>query len=112
MLVDTQPIDYENRDTEEVKELTPEEVAQKYQFMSLPQKFENIKDMNPKYGKDLTPDHEEIVSYLMNLLIEQNPEAAEEAKDEEVPIEEPENDEFPEVPEEINSEEEDEDEEE
>ena len=111
MLVDTQPIDFEGKeDSEEPKEINPEEINQKFQFISLPLKFEDIKDMNPKYGEDLNPNHEEIVTYLMNLLVEQNPEAAEEHKEEK--IEEPKDEELPEVPEEIiNSEEEDEDEE-
>lgn len=109
MLVDTQPIDYENKeDSKETQEINPEEIDQKYQFVSLPLKFDMIKDMNPKYGEDLNPNHEELVSYLMNLLVEQNPEAVEEQREE---IEEPKDEELPEVPEEINSEEEDEDEE-
>lgn len=112
MLVDTQPIDYENQDdSEESVEITPEEINQKYQFVSLPLQFDMIKDMNPKYGEDLNPNHEEIVSYLMNLLVEQNPEAAEEHKEDDVEISEPTEDkELPEVPEEIEMEKEDEDE--
>lgn len=111
MLVDTQPIDFEGKE-ETDEEITPEEIKQKFQFVTLPLQYDQIKDMNPKYGEDLETNHEEIMNYLMNLLIEQNPEAAEEHKTEnKVNIEEPVDD-YEEIPEEIISSKEDEDEEE
>ena len=106
MLVDTQPADTMEVDIEpdgtETAEQTiekddkveniPEEtdIATRFDYIKLPNKFEQIKDMFPRYGEDLTPDHEAIMEYLMNLLIEQNPRAAkeksEEAPEEEVPV--------------------------
>lgn len=59
---------------EEVLE-TPE---QRFDFVVLPKSFEEINKLNPRYGEDITPDHEAIMDYLMNCLIEINPEAAEE----------------------------------
>lgn len=92
MLVDTQPIDFEGKEDSD-EEVNPEDLKQKFQFVTLPLQFNQIKDMNPKYGEDLEPNHDEIVSYLMNLLVEQNPEAAEEHKEDKVEIKEPEDEE-------------------
>ena len=58
---------------------TPEE---RFDFVVLPKKFDEINKLNPRYGKDLTPDHEAIMDYLMNCLIEMNPEAAEDVQNE------------------------------
>lgn len=107
MLVDTQPAEEVNVDIEEGEEEIEKplelddnkEIETRFDYVKLPTQFEQIKDMFPRYGEDLTPDHEAIMEYLMNLLIEQNPRAAkereEEPEDEEVeveiePIEEPE----------------------
>lgn len=68
----------EQIDKEEVIE-TPEE---RFDFVVLPKTFDEINELNPRYGKDLTPDHEAIMDYLMNCLIEINPEAVEEIQDE------------------------------
>lgn len=92
MLVDTQPINFEGKEDSN-EEINPEDLKQKFQFVTLPLQFDQIKDMNPKYGEDLEPNHDEIVSYLMNLLVEQNPEAAEEHKEDKVEIKEPEDEE-------------------
>lgn len=92
MLVDTQPINFEGKEDSD-EEINPEDLKQKFQFVTLPLQFDQIKDMNPRYGEDLEPNHDEIVSYLMNLLVEQNPEAAEEHKEEKVEIKEPEDEE-------------------
>lgn len=95
MLVDTQPIDADEP-SETKPSLTPEEIKVKYQFTTLPDKIELIKDMNPKYTEEGNPRHEELIEYLMNLLLEQNPEAAEDINnDEDVDIEEPENEDLP-----------------
>lgn len=58
---------------------TPEE---RFDFVVLPKTFAEINELNPRYGEDLTPDHEAIMDYLMNCLIEIDPEAAEEIQDE------------------------------
>lgn len=77
-------------DNLDVPEVDSEEIKTKYDFVPLPKKMDMIKDMYPKYGEDLNPKHEELIEYLMNLLIEQNPEAAEEVgNDEDVETTEP-----------------------
>jgi hypothetical protein len=74
---------------EEVKS----ELESRFDFVVLPKSFDEINKLNPRYGEDLTPDHEAIVEYLMNCLIETNPEAAEELQNkdletaEEIPAE-------------------------
>lgn len=103
MLVDTQPADTMNvniepdgsetaektlKDSEETNLPDKDiDIATRFDYIKLPVKFEQIKDMFPRYGEDLTPDHEAIMEYLMNLLIEQNPRAAKE-RAEETPEEE------------------------
>ena len=79
-------------DDEEVTEPTEEDTTEdenRFDFVVLPKSFDEINKLNPRYGEDLTPDHEAIMDYLMNCLIEVNPEAAEELQnqDEEVPEE-------------------------
>ena len=64
-------------ETEEKLE-TPEE---RFDFVVLPKTFAEINELNPRYGEELTPDHEAIMDYLMNCLIEMDPEAAEEVQD-------------------------------
>ena len=72
------------------------ELEQRFDFVKLPNTFEEVNKLNPRYGEDLTPDHEAIIEYLMNCLIEINPEAAEELQKEqepeELPVEEPSDD--------------------
>ena len=79
-------------DDEEVTEPTEEDTIEdenRFDFVVLPKSFDEINKLNPRYGEDLTPDHEAIMDYLMNCLIDVNPEAAEELQnqDEEVPEE-------------------------
>lgn len=63
----------------EVEVEEPEtDLEERFDFVKLPGSFEEINKLNPRYGTDLIPDHESIVEYLMNCLIEMNPEAAEE----------------------------------
>ena len=74
------------KETEEDEHKT--ELEQRFDFVKLPNSFEELNKLNPRYGEELTPDHESIVEYLMNCLIEKNPEAAEELQNnEETPIE-------------------------
>lgn len=106
MLIDTKPeehdeveiedevIDVDNVDnsvdkvgdeeTEEVEE-TPEE---RFDFVVLPKKFAEINELNPRYGADLTPDHEAIMDYLMNCLIEVNPDAVEDIVADDIEVDE------------------------
>lgn len=79
-------------DDEEVTEPTEEDTIEdenRFDFVVLPKSFDEINKLNPRYGEDLTPDHEAIMDYLMNCLIEVNPEAAEELQnqDEDTPEE-------------------------
>lgn len=62
-----------------------EEDEDRWKFVTLPKSFEEINKYSPRYGDELTPKHEDLVEYLMNCLIEVNPEAYEElqAKDNE-----------------------------
>ena len=73
--------------TEPAEDTTEDE--NRFDFVVLPKSFDEINKLNPRYGEDLTPDHEAIMDYLMNCLIEVNPEAAEELQnqDEDTPEE-------------------------
>lgn len=72
----------EDEEDKEVEVTSDEEVIetpeQRFDFVVLPKSFDEINKLNPRYGEDITPDHEAIMDYLMNCLIEINPEAAEE----------------------------------
>lgn len=91
--------DSEPTDDVQSEEDKKSELEKRFDFVTLPKSFEEINKLNPRYGEELTPDHEAIMEYLMNCLIEQNPEAAEELQkeqeDEETPIEEPSDEELP-----------------
>lgn len=86
-LITDEPIEMED-DEEDIKEdatdtdvatiETNEEDENRFDFVKLPIKFEEINKLNPRYGTDITPDHQAIMDYLMNCLIEVNPERAEE----------------------------------
>lgn len=66
---------------EEPIEDKSEASEERFDFVVLPKTFAEINELNPRYGEDLTPDHEAIMDYLMNCLIEIDPEAAEEVQD-------------------------------
>lgn len=77
------------------EEEEPEEILEpledRFDYVKIPNRFEEFKTLIPRYGEDLNPDHQAIMDYLMNCLIEIDPEAAEEIKkdaeaDEEVPV--------------------------
>lgn len=81
-----------NIDNKDKKEKEPDnepdvpdntENKDRFDFVKLPQSFNEINKLNPRYGEDLTPDHQAIMDYLMNCLIEINPDAAEELQQEE-----------------------------
>ena len=73
-----EPDEKEEPVEDEEKLETPEE---RFDFVVLPKTFAEINELNPRYGEELTPDHEAIMDYLMNCLIEINPEAAEDVQD-------------------------------
>ena len=90
MLVDTNP------EAEEISEIPVEEGSLKeaafeaiedeeeteepenFDFQVIPNSYDELAKLNPRYGEDLTPDHEKIMEYLMNCLVKKNPERAEE----------------------------------
>lgn len=87
-IIDNIETDEEMKENEEVNpseenEDDKSELEKRFDFIVLPKSFEEINKLNPRYGTDLTPDHEAIIEYLMNCLIEINPEAAEELQKEE-----------------------------
>lgn len=104
MLVDTNP------EAEEISEVPVEEGSLKeaafeaiedgeeteepenFDFQVIPNSYDELAKLNPRYGEDLTPDHEKIMEYLMNCLVKKNPERAEEIQSEKSPedLEEPE----------------------
>ena len=89
MLVDTKPVE----DTEDIEKTpladeitedsTESDISDRFDFVTLPLSFAEINKLNPRWGEGLTPNHEDIVEYLMNCLIEKDPKAAEELKDDE-----------------------------
>ena len=102
MLIDTKPEEINNEveleepiiDNVDLKDGPVEETVegeedietpaeQRFDFVVLPKTFDEINKLNPRYGDELTPDHEAIIEYLMNCLVELNPEAAEELQKEE-----------------------------
>lgn len=98
MLVDTKPEEINNEieleepivnnieeddNIENNDEDKKSELEKRFDFVVLPKSFDEINKLNPRYGNDLTPDHDSIIEYLMNCLIEINPEAAEELQKEE-----------------------------
>lgn len=97
MLVDNKPEEINNdveiekpiaqdikEESEEDEELDNEtEDENRFDFVVLPKSFDEINKLNPRYGEELNPDHEAIMDYLMNCLIEINPEAAEELQNKE-----------------------------
>lgn len=106
MLVDTKPeeinneiepeeplidkVELDDSEEPEVEKPKEEKDEQRFDFVVLPKVFDEINKLNPRYGDDLNPDHEAIIDYLMNCLVEINPEAAEELQKEkeEIPTEE------------------------
>lgn len=68
---------------EDVEIETDDEDENRFDFVVLPKSFDEINKLNPRYGEELNPDHEAIMDYLMNCLIEINPEAAEELQNKE-----------------------------
>lgn len=97
MLVDTNP------EAEEISEVPVEEGSLKeaafeaiedgeeteepenFDFQVIPNSYDELAKLNPRYGEDLTPDHEKIMEYLMNCLVKKNPERAEELQAEKAP---------------------------
>lgn len=72
---------------EEDEEEHKSELEKRFDFVNLPKSLSEINKLNPRYGDELTPDHDAVMEYLMNCLIEVNPEAAEELQNGEENIE-------------------------
>lgn len=86
---DIEPEEIKEDEEEHEDDIEPEETEeeQRFDFVQLPKSFDEINKLNPRYGEEITPDHDAIMSYLMNCLIEVNPEAAEELQSKEEPDE-------------------------
>lgn len=100
MLVDNNPsdeddeaskIDDELPDEEDIKDLSlekTEDIAEddendsedenRFDFIIIPNSYEEFIKINPRYGEELNPDHDAIMEYLMKCLIEKDPDKAEE----------------------------------
>lgn len=100
MLVDNNPsdeddeasnIDDELPDEENIKDLSlekTEDIAEddengsedenRFDFIVIPNSYEEFIKINPRYGEELNPDHEAIMEYLMKCLVEKDPDKAEE----------------------------------
>ena len=83
MLVDTKPTDINNDSTDNIED-TPlsdtvnedtTDLEDRFDYVILPNSYEEINTLNPRYGGDLNPDHQAIMDYLMNCLVEINPDA-------------------------------------
>lgn len=66
-------------ESEEDEEIV-EPLEDRFDYIKIPLRFEDFKTINPRYGEDLNPDHQAIMDYLMNCLIELDPKAAEEVQ--------------------------------
>lgn len=83
MLVDTKPTDINNDSTDNIED-TPlsdtinedtSDLEDRFDYVLLPNTYEEINTLNPRYGEGLNPDHQAIMDYLMNCLVEINPNA-------------------------------------
>lgn len=101
MLVDTNPeaeeISVEEGSLKEaafeaIEDEKEDEEPENFDFQVIPNSYDELAKLNPRYGEDLTPDHEKIMEYLMNCLVKKNPDRAEELQAEKTPedLEEPE----------------------
>lgn len=55
-----------------------EEEDNRFDFVIVPDKFDDFTKLNPRYGDELNPDHDAVMDYLMKCLVEVNPEKAQE----------------------------------
>lgn len=78
--------DEDNTPVEDITNPEDESDENRFDFVKIPLKYEDFVKMNPRYGDELNPNHEDIMEYLMKCLVEVNPERAEEiSAEKEVP---------------------------
>ena len=93
MLVDANPTDKKENniineipkdDTENVSEdgSDKSDIEEKFDFIKIPDKYDTLATMSPRYGDELNPNHEEVMEYLMGCLIKKDPERAKELSSE------------------------------
>lgn len=92
MLVDNKPVENDDENLpieveEDDSNIEPvdgdetsedEEEDNRFDFVIVPDKFDDFTKLNPRYGDELNPDHDAIMDYLMKCLVEVNPEKAQE----------------------------------
>lgn len=71
----------ENENDDESKE-------ERFDFVVIPSRYDDLVTMSPRYGDELNPNHEDIMEYLMGCLVKVNPERAEELSSEKDVIDE------------------------
>ena len=74
-LEDTEVENQTNTEDDESKE-------ERFDFVKIPRRYDDLATMSPRYGDELNPNHEDIMEYLMRCLVKVNPNRAEEINSE------------------------------
>ena len=78
------PIEVEEDDDSNIELVDGDETSEdeeednRFDFVIVPDKFDDFTKLNPRYGDELNPDHDAVMDYLMKCLVEVNPEKAQE----------------------------------
>lgn len=78
------PIEVEEDDDSNIEPVDGDETSEdeeednRFDFVIVPDKFDDFTKLNPRYGDELNPDHDAVMDYLMKCLVEVNPEKAQE----------------------------------
>lgn len=76
------PIEVEEDDDSNIEPVENDETSEdeeednRFDFVIVPDKFDDFTKLNPRYGDELNPDHDTVMDYLMKCLVEVNPEKA------------------------------------
>lgn len=76
------PIEVEEDDDSNIEPVENDETSEdeeednRFDFVIVPDKFDDFTKLNPRYGDELNPDHDAVMDYLMKCLVEVNPEKA------------------------------------
>lgn len=76
------PIEVEEDDDSNIEPVDGDETSEdeeednRFDFVIVPDKFDDFTKLNPRYGDELNPDHDAVMDYLMKCLVEVNPEKA------------------------------------
>ena len=86
---DELPEDEDNKEVDELEdtetnddEVNDESKENRFDFVRIPDKYEDLAKLSPRYGDELNPDHEAVMEYLMKCLVEKDPKRAEELSSE------------------------------